>query len=315
MAEKLTLPSPLENQTYVTISALEGGSLTLPESLFITDADPTKRTTVPSLCFLIRHTSPSTSKTTNLVFDLGLKRDCSKYTESQQHHIAQRQPTSTSPDVADSLRKGGVQPEEVDIVVLSHVHWDHIGTPSDFPTAKFVVGSGTLDLLANGGGYLYPKELFNHDELPFDRTYELPPVDTGSKTAAKQQTSHKWEKLPGFGLDVVDYFNDGSVYIVDAPGHLFGHVNLLARAGEGRWVYLGGDCCHDVRILRGEKGIALYSDGCGGTRSVHVDTEAARGTIGAIGRLMREVQGVEVVVAHDGGWREANGGRFLPGTL
>jgi hypothetical protein len=31
--------------------------------------------------------------------------------------------------------------------------------------------------------------------------------------------------------------------------------------------------------------------------------------------LMKEVQGVEVVVAHDGDWRERNGGRFLPGTL
>jgi hypothetical protein len=38
---------------------------------------------------------------------------------------------------------------------------------------------------------------------------------------------------PGFGLDVVDYFGDGSVFIVDAPGHLFGHVNLLARVGRG----------------------------------------------------------------------------------
>lgn len=315
MTEKLTLPPPSSNQTYVSVSALEGGSLTLPESLFITHADPSKRTTVPSLCFLIRHTSPKSQKTTNLVFDLGLKRDFSKYTTSQQHHVSQRQPTSTSPDVTASLRNGGVKPEEIDVVVLSHVHWDHIGTPSDFSTAKFVVGSGTLHLLAHGGGYLYPKELFNHDELPFDRTYELPPVKAGSKTAAEKQTEHQWEKLPGFGLDVVDYFGDGSVYIVDAPGHLFGHVNLLTRVGEGRWVYLGGDCCHDVRILRGEKDVALYSDGCGGMRSVHVDTEAAKGTIGEIGRLMREVQGVEVVVAHDGDWRDENRGRFLPGML
>ena len=82
-----------------------------------------------------------------------------------------------------------------------------IGTPSDFPNAKFVVGSGTLDLLAHGGGYLYPKELFNHDELPFDRTFELKPVDEEAKTkAATQQMEHKWEKLDGFELDVVDFF-------------------------------------------------------------------------------------------------------------
>jgi glyoxylase-like metal-dependent hydrolase (beta-lactamase superfamily II) len=96
-----------------------------------------------------------------LVFDLGLKRDFSGYTAAQQHHISRRQPTSTSPDTAESLRNGGVKPEDIEVVVLSHVHWDHVGTPSDFPNATFVVGSGTLDLLAHGGGYLYPKELFH----------------------------------------------------------------------------------------------------------------------------------------------------------
>lgn len=82
--------------------------------------------------------------------------------------------------------------------------------------------------------------------------------------AAGKQTEHKWEKLEGFDPDVVDYFGDGSLFIVDAPGHLFGHVNLLARIEEGRWVYLGGDCCHDIRILKGESDVAMYSDGCGG---------------------------------------------------
>jgi glyoxylase-like metal-dependent hydrolase (beta-lactamase superfamily II) len=265
MTQKVSLPPPATDQTFVTVSALEGGSLTLPESLFITNADPEKRTTVPSLCFLIKHISPSTNKITNLVFDLGLKRDFSGYTAAQRHHISQRQPTSTSPDTAESLKNGGINPEDIGVVVLSHVHWDHVGTPSDFPNAKFVVGSGTLDLLANGGGYLYPKELFNYDELPFNRTFELPPVEgvNGLKAAGKQ-TDHKWEKLDGFDLDVVDYFGDGSLFIVDAPGHLFGHVNLLARIGEESWAYLGGDCCHDVRILKGESDVAMYSDGCGG---------------------------------------------------
>ena len=123
---------------------------------------------------------------------------------------------------------------------------------------------------------------------------------------------------------VIDFFGDGSVYIVDAPGHLFGHVNLLARVADKRWVYLGGDCCHDPRILRGEKGIALYDDGKGGLRSVHADTHAAEGTVKRIAGLLREgkvkedgdgVVSVEVVVAHDGEWRERNQGRFWPGKL
>ncbi|KAK0108041.1 hypothetical protein ONS95_002866 [Cadophora gregata] len=328
----LALPPPSPNQTYVTISALDAGHLTLPEYLFITDTSPTIRTTVPSLSFLIQHPSPSpstsssrSSKTTNLVFDLGLKRDFSGYRTAQQHHAAQRQPTITSPDAADSLRKGGLDPAtDIDIVLLSHVHWDHVGTPSDFPNSKFLVGSGTLHLLAHGGGPLYPADLFNEDELPKDRTWEFPPVDEADSITAvskERQTDHEWKPLAQFPA-TLDLFGDGSVYVVDSPGHLYGHVNLLARISPTKWVYLGGDCCHDVRILTGEQGVAMYDDGCGGLRSVHVDTEVARGTIARIGKLLgrgevRLPEGVEVevVVAHDRGWRERNGERFFPGRL
>ncbi|KAF2475333.1 Metallo-hydrolase/oxidoreductase [Lindgomyces ingoldianus] len=321
-SESVVLPAPSPDQIYVTISALEAGHLTLPEKLFITEADPEKRATVPSLSFLIQHPSPP--KSTNLVFDLGLKRDFSGYRDAQQHHITQRQPTIVSPDVAESLRKGGLSPEEIDTIILSHVHWDHVGTPLDFTQAEFVVGSGTIHLLAHGGGYLYPANIFNPDELPKDRTKELPPVRASDlQKAFENQTQHKWKPLAAFPA-VVDFFGDGSVYVVDAPGHLFGHINLLARTGPKKWVYLGGDCCHDPRILKGEKGIAMYDDGRGRLRSVHVDTDEAAATIKRIAKLLKagkvkeegggEVE-VEVVVAHDKEWREANQGRFWPGKL
>ncbi|KAH9878088.1 hypothetical protein J1614_003305 [Plenodomus biglobosus] len=321
----VTLPAPTQNQTYVTISALHAGHLTLPEKLFVTDADPNRRATVPSLSFLIQHPSTtSRSKPHTLVFDLGLKRDITGYREAQQHHIAQRQPTTVSPDAADSLRRGGLEPEHIDTVMLSHVHWDHVGTPSDFSKAEFVVGSGTMHLLAHGGGAHYPAELFNPDELPADRTREFPPVRTEDQaTAYTRQTSHAWTPLAGFPA-TIDFFADGSMYVIDAPGHLTGHVNILARTAPGKWVYLGGDCCHDPRILSGEKGIAMYEDGRGGLRSVHADTESAAATVARAARLLkggnvREEGGgavdVEVVVAHDGGWAEKNTERFWPGCL
>ena len=106
--------------SYVTVSALEAGQLTLPESLFVTDADLEKRATVPSLSFLISHPAAD-GKTTKIVFDLGLKRDLSKYPPAQQAHIANRQPVILHPDCADSLRAGGLDPaKDIDIVILSH---------------------------------------------------------------------------------------------------------------------------------------------------------------------------------------------------
>jgi glyoxylase-like metal-dependent hydrolase (beta-lactamase superfamily II) len=325
MASKddLSLPPASPNQPYVSLSALEGGQLTLPERLFVTDADPDKRSTMPSLCFLIQHPTPqpnSSRSTTNLVFDLGLSRDLSSYMPAMHAHISSRQPIISHPDTADSLRNGGIDPaKDIDYVLLSHVHWDHIGTPKDFPTSKFVVGSGTLHLLSHGAGSHYPAEIFDPNLLPKDRTYEFPPTDSSSTTAAAQQTSHKWAPLPSNSSPspfphTIDFFGDGSLYVIDAPGHLYGHINLLARISPDKWIYLGGDCCHDVRILTGEKDIAMYDDGHGELRSVHTDTEQAKGTIERAKKLMGR-EDVEVLVAHDGGWRAGNGGSFFPGKL
>lgn len=325
----------------VTVSALDGGHITLPERLFVTEADPKKRTTVPSLAFLIQHPSPSPSSggnVTRLVFDLGVKRDLSGYTPAQREHVAQRQPVITDPDCAASLRSSQfpLHPaEDIDFVMLSHVHWDHVGTPSDFARATFVVGSGTLDVLKNGAGPLYPAALFNDDELPANRTVEFPPVfgDTGldvpkhTPTPANTEanfpsSASTWAWKPGSGFPaVLDFFNDGSLYVIDSPGHLYGHINLLARVREEKYIFLGGDCCHDPRILTGEKGIALYEDGSGGMRSVHVNTGVAQKTLDRIKGFISEqrVGGkdvtVEAVVAHDAAWRERNRHLFWPGTM
>jgi glyoxylase-like metal-dependent hydrolase (beta-lactamase superfamily II) len=266
-----------------------------------------------------------------MLFDLGIKRNISGYRTAQQDHIAQRQPVILSPDARESLIAGGMQPEDIDIVVLSHVHWDHVGTSFDFVNAQFVVGSGTLDVLENGDGPYYPADLFNSDELPLEQTHELPPV-AGRNSAYRprfgRETKHVWKEIQGLG-PAVDFFGDGAVWVVDAPGHLTGHVNLLVRTGPRKWVYLGGDCCHDPRILHGESEIALYNDGKGALRSVHMDTEMARETIGRVSRLAKSAKEgkvvengneessveVEVVVAHDAEWRETNRGRFWPGCL
>jgi glyoxylase-like metal-dependent hydrolase (beta-lactamase superfamily II) len=337
------MPQATDPRVFVTVSALDGGHLTLPERLFVTDADPEKRATVPSLAFLIQHPSPSpagSSSVTRLVFDLGVKRDLNGYTPAQREHIAQRQPVITDPDCAASLRTSEAETpldpaKDIDYVILSHVHWDHVGTSSDFAEATFCVGSGTLDLLKNGAGPLYPAALFNDDELDAARTIEFPPVGGNVNPGTPEHTpippdtkatlppsagEWAWRALAGFPA-VLDFFDDGSVYVIDSPGHLYGHVNLLLRVGERRYIYLGGDCCHDPRILSGKKGIALYDDGRGGLRSVHVDTGVAQRTLDRIREFVKEKKlggeevEVEVVVAHDAAWREKNRQRFWPGTM
>jgi hypothetical protein len=108
-------------QSYVSVHALSGGHFTLPEYQFVTPVSRDARKSVPSLAFLIQHRNLNTSKTTRIVFDLGLRRDPSRYPTPIQKHIETRQPITTQPDVTASLAQGGLKPEDIDYVIYSHV--------------------------------------------------------------------------------------------------------------------------------------------------------------------------------------------------
>ena len=109
----------------------------------------------------------------------------------------------------------------------------------------------------------------------------------------------------------LDFFGDGSLYIVDAPGHLPGHVNVLARtSADGGWVYLAGDSAHDWRIITGEDRIATQP------MCIHADKEQAEAHIARI-RELRANPRVRVLLAHDVPWYEENkgGDAYWPGEI
>ncbi|ETN40683.1 uncharacterized protein HMPREF1541_04962 [Cyphellophora europaea CBS 101466] len=293
----------------VSVHALNAGSLTIPEKFFVVPSDPDVKFTVPSLSFLVQHTTGS--KTTRLVFDLGIRRDTSLYPDVLQAHIKSREPITTQPDVTASLAEGGLKPDDIDYVILSHVHYDHVGYPPDFPTSHFLIGPGAAALLSgnttlNIGSHSH----FEPDLLPSDRTTELPSPTTSSSSTS----THKWTPLPPFA-HAIDFFNDASLFIVNAPGHLPGHINLLCRVSPDKYVYLAGDACHDVRLFTAEREIATWIDGDGRQCCIHADREQTKETL----RVMRDAveKGVEVVFAHDWAWeREARErGGFWPGRL
>ncbi|PVI04947.1 hypothetical protein DM02DRAFT_639629 [Periconia macrospinosa] len=298
--------SPAE-QAFVTVHALSAGHFTLPEYQFVHPISREARKTVPSLAFLIQHQNPRNGKMTRIVFDLGLRRDINRYAAPIQKHVETRQPMVTDPDVVKSLARGGLTPQDVDYVFFSHVHWDHIGEPRDFPTSTFVVGNGALSLL-NGtsstlrGGHSF----FEHDLLPSGRTIELSApysFRSPSKSHRPPTTTpdfHQAWKPQAPLPSVLDIFADGSVLIVDAPGHLSGHINLLARVSPTHRIYLGGDSCHDRRLLTGEKVIGEWNDAEGHVCCIHADRGQAELTIERIRMLERE--GVEVIFAHDVEW-------------
>ena len=297
------LPSPNPAQAYVHASVLEAGHLLIAEKFILHGSSPTKSNMVPSMAFLLRH-SQSNKK---IIFDLGIRTDYQNFPPAILKIIQELIPVEVPIDAVESLRRGGLEPKDIDIIILSHVHFDHVGDPDLFPSSHFVVGDDSKELLAQGYS---PNDTepaidsrFTKNLLPEDRTTFV--------------SRNDWTPLGPFPR-THDFFGDGSVYLVDAPGHLGGHLNLLVRtSANGSWLFLGGDSAHDVRLLTGAGEIAMFPHaGTGALICLHANAELAKVHISRIRKLSEDPK-VLVLIAHDWVWYEENKdkGVMFPGEI
>jgi len=290
-----TLPATGVNQAFCNVSALEAGLIELPDEMFITNATPGKVTTAPSLSFLLNHSTHDQK----FVFDLGIRKDWENYPAVIVEWIKTTYHVHVQQDVLESLQKGGTSPSDIAYVCLSHSHWDHTGNTHPFTKATFLVGSACQGFFSPG----YPQDpngRFASDLLPEGRTRFL--------------DASGWEPIGPFPR-ALDFYGDGSLYIIDAPGHLLGHINVLARtSSDGAWIYLAGDSAHHQNLLSGESEIAYHPGHV--LRCAHEDKEEAEAHLLRI-RALRTLPRVRVLLAHDEPWYTSNKGgvAFWPGKI
>ncbi|KAG6830368.1 hypothetical protein H0H87_008314 [Tephrocybe sp. NHM501043] len=287
----MSLPTAKDDQAYCDVSALEAGVIGLPLIEFI-EAPADAILLAPSLAFLIQNSQ----RTDNFVFDLGIRKDWNNYPPNA---IAlddeNNMDLKVTHDVVESLAKGGLYPKDINTICLSHCHFDHVGDPKLFPTSAFLVGGAAASLFTNG----YPSNPYAaqaSDLLPDDRTTFL--------------SYDNWTPVGPFPR-ALDFYGDGSLYIVDAAGHHHGHLAILARTSpDGGWLFLAGDSAHHWSIVTGENEIATKF-GC-----AHIDKASAEENLARIRELMKNER-VRVLLAHDEPWYKGNkdGPSFWPGKI
>ncbi|KAJ7453485.1 beta-lactamase-like protein [Mycena latifolia] len=289
------LPPPAEKQAYMHISAMQAGIINLRLDLLVAGEPPTLRA-CPSLSFYLKHSASDR----HFIFDLGLRRELASYPPEVQRYL-KLMPCKVSQSVEESCAKGGLAPAAVGTVVISHLHFDHIGDHSPFTNATFVLGGGGKARLANGYP-VNPESTTQVDATPVDHTVFL---DGDAFTASI-----------GPFPRADDFFGDGSVFIVDTPGHCEGHITVLARTSpDGAWVYLGGDVAHDTRLVTSSEAEIAMVDASGEPCCMHGDVGQAAVDIARVRALLR-LPRVECIIAHDSKWYEDNVGHaFLPGTI
>ena len=198
----------------------------------------------PIYCFLISNGNR------HVVFDLGVRRDWDKYAPRIVSLI--KATTTVTPglhDVASVLDTSdlGIRTRDIEAIIWSHNHFDHIGDPSTFPpTTDLVVGPGVRTASWPG----WPS---NPDAGVLDSDIEGRVVREVSFVGSNEVNNNDTPSPLKVGrFDALDFFGDGSFYLLDAPGHAIGHLCALARttADPHSFVFLGADACHHPGALR-----------------------------------------------------------------
>ncbi|EXJ76460.1 uncharacterized protein A1O5_00968 [Cladophialophora psammophila CBS 110553] len=210
---------------------------------------------VPSWSFLIETTI--SGKTRRVLFDLGIPQDVYSLPPIVSDRLKSKDwvinvPKTTaevllqhSNAVGDAGRP--LQLEDIEAVIWSHWHWDHQGDIQHFPsTTDLVVGPG------------FSKEF-------------LPAYPAGPKSPIRQKdlNGRRLREINFDGPETVqvgemramDYFGDGSFYLLDTPGHAVGHLGGLVRTTSNpeTFAFLGGDLTHHGGELRPSKHLSFAS--------------------------------------------------------
>lgn len=158
-------------------------------------------------CYLVRH------GTRYLLWDAGSAADGSR----------------TAPKVAlvDQLARIGLKPDAVEFVGVSHHHADHTGQLAAFPKATLLIGQGDWDDV---------------------RPAQAPAGVDAAAHAARRKPFAPWTdgggQVVALTRDRHDVFGDGSVLMLDLPGHTPGHHGLLVKLPGTGNVLLSGDVTH-----------------------------------------------------------------------
>ena len=189
---------------------LDCGSTFVPDLNLFSDtrAYPGKGMALVASCYLIKHGDRY------MIWDTGLSASFKGLKIDPKTGGA-----TITKTVVEQLAEIGVKPEQITTIGISHYHYDHTGQAASFPAATLMIGKGDLEALS------------------------ATPPNFGADPAALKNWIGGSGKSTAVSGDK-DIFGDGSVTMIDTPGHTPGHHSLLVKLGSGATYLLTGDLAH-----------------------------------------------------------------------
>lgn len=132
---------------------------------------------------------------------------------SKYHHPGSRQPEGMA--IYEQLRKIGYEPEDIDIVIFTHLHWDHCYYAGMFKNARFYVHEAEYQIA--------------HDPIPlYYKSYEHPCL--GIK--------NQFDELDFIRVTGETEITEG-IRVFETPGHSPGHMSVEVDTAKGKYICAG----------------------------------------------------------------------------
>lgn len=158
--------------------------------------------------------------------------------------------------VAGNLRAAGYDPAQVDVVLLTHLHGDHINGLIDTDGKAVFANAEIWSARADNDFWL-------DEEAAAKAAQEVQPFFKMARdAAAPYRASGRWQTF-GTDRDIVP-----GIASVAAPGHTPGHSGYLVGSGEHK-LLIWGDIVHNHAVQFAQPEVAIEFD---------VDSEAAVAT-------------------------------------
>jgi glyoxylase-like metal-dependent hydrolase (beta-lactamase superfamily II) len=129
-------------------------------------------------------------------------------------------PQAPKESIPEQLAKLELKPDSIKYVGISHYHGDHVGQVDSFPKSTLLIGKADWEALTDPA---------KATPMASPATF-TPWIKGGSKV--EPVTGDK------------DVFDDGTVVMLNTPGHTPGHHSLLVKLQEKGYVLLTGDLAH-----------------------------------------------------------------------
>jgi len=209
----------------------------------------------------------------DLLFDAGFGRSIAAHVRTTPRLMQWTSQYRAETPVADRLRATGIAPEHLRGVVLTHAHWDHVSGLEDLPGIPVWLHAAELAFIRSGD----------------------PSTELARQLGARDYRTLEFSDGAYLGFaSSHDLFGDGSVVLVEAPGHTPGSIIAFVHLADGARYALIGDLAWQI------EGVELPAERPWlPRRLVDHDAAAVRDLLVHLHRLQRELPGLVVVPAHD----------------